>query len=148
MSHSNPLLAYGLPRRLRPALKYSCLLGLLMGLPFLLGLGASNPLALWLSVATGAAALALTILTDHQTGLIPVLPYSVHLAVDAAVGATFLAAPFLFGFAGLDALYYWLNGAAVAVGLDVESSVVAWSAEHAPSHRDATTITTDNVGTR
>ncbi|KIC20311.1 hypothetical protein RA23_21815, partial [Leisingera sp. ANG-S3] len=33
----------------------------LMGLPFLLGLGESNPLALWLSVATGIAAFALTV---------------------------------------------------------------------------------------
>ena len=87
----------------------------LLALPFVLNLGQSNPLAFWLSVATGAAALVLTILTDHETGLVRVLPYSLHLAVDAAVGLTFLAAPFLFGFAGIDAIYYWLNGAAVMV---------------------------------
>ena len=40
----------------------------LIALPFLLGLGGSNPLALWLSVGTGIAALILTVLTDHQTG--------------------------------------------------------------------------------
>ncbi|WP_291732917.1 hypothetical protein [Leisingera sp. F5] len=85
----------------------------LMGLPFLLGLGQSNPLALWLSVATGIAAFVLTVLTDHHLGLIRVLPYKLHLAVDLIVGLTFLAAPFIFGFAGLDAAFYWLNGAAV-----------------------------------
>ncbi len=85
----------------------------LMILPVVLGLGASNPAALWLSVLTGIAALILTIFTDHQTGLIRVLPYRVHMAVDLAVGLTFLAAPFLFGFVGLDAAFYWLNGLAV-----------------------------------
>ncbi|MEL6312416.1 MAG: hypothetical protein AAFQ17_08675, partial [Pseudomonadota bacterium] len=62
----------------------------LMGLPFALGLGESGPLALWLSVATGVAALLLTVLTDHRTGLVRVIPYKVHVGVDALVGATFL----------------------------------------------------------
>ncbi len=85
----------------------------LMGLPFVLGLGRSNPLALWLSVGTGVAALLLTILTDHKTGLIRVLPYSFHLAVDALVGVVFAIAPFVLGFNGIDAAFYWLNAAAV-----------------------------------
>ena len=85
----------------------------LMGLPFVLGLGRSNPLALWLSVGTGVAALLLTILTDHKTGLIRVLPYSVHLAVDALVGAVFVIAPFVLEFSGVDAAFYWINAAAV-----------------------------------
>ena len=38
----------------------------LIVLPFLLGLGYSNPLALQLSVATGIAAFILTLLTDHH----------------------------------------------------------------------------------
>lgn len=86
---------------------------LLIILPFALVLGESNPAALWLSVATGIAALILTIFTDHQTGLIRVVPYRVHMAVDLVVGLSFLAAPFVFGFAGLDAAFYWLNGLAV-----------------------------------
>lgn len=85
----------------------------LIGLPFLLGLGSSNPLALQLSVATGVAALLLTILTDHQTGLIKVIPYKVHLIVDFLVAIVFILAPFILSFEGLDAYFYWLNGAAV-----------------------------------
>lgn len=85
----------------------------LIAMPFLLGLGTGNPLAKWLSVATGVAALLLTILTNHETGLIKVLPYWFHVAVDRLVGVTFVAAPFLLGFGGLDAIYYWANGAAV-----------------------------------
>jgi hypothetical protein len=75
--------------------------------------GASNPLALWLSVATGVAALVLTVLTDHKTGLIRIIPFRMHLLVDRLVGVVFIAAPLVLGFLGLDALYYYVNGAAV-----------------------------------
>lgn len=85
----------------------------LIGLPFLLGLGAVNPLAFTLSVVTGVAALILTLLTDHQTGVIRILPYSFHLVVDFIVGVAFVVAPFLLGFSGLEFWYYILNGAAV-----------------------------------
>lgn len=85
----------------------------LIVLPFLLGLGESNPIAFQLSVITGVAALLLTILTDHQTGIIKVVSYKIHLIVDFIVGITFVLAPFIFSFEGIDALYYWINGAAV-----------------------------------
>ncbi len=87
----------------------------LIGMPFLLKLGGSSPLAFWLSVITGVAAFVLTLLTDHKLGVFRVLPYQVHLAVDGLVAGAFLLAPALFGFAGIDALYYWINGAAVAI---------------------------------
>jgi hypothetical protein len=86
---------------------------LLIAAPFVLHLGGSNPLALWLSVGTGVAAFILTVFTDHQTGIFRVLPYKVHLAVDLLVGITFAVAPLLLGFTGLDAWFYWANAAAV-----------------------------------
>jgi hypothetical protein len=85
----------------------------LMVLPFVLGLGAGNPLAKWLAVATGATAFVLTLLTDHELGVFKVVPYWLHVAVDRVVGVTFIAAPFVLGFTGLDASYYWVNGATV-----------------------------------
>ncbi|NOD63985.1 MULTISPECIES: hypothetical protein [unclassified Ruegeria] len=93
----------------------------LMTLPFLLGLGQSNPLALWLSVATGVAAFVLTVLTDHHLGIWRVLPYRFHLAVDLLVGVTFLFAPSIFGFTGMDAAFYWLNGAAVVLVISLSA---------------------------
>jgi hypothetical protein len=87
----------------------------LMGLPFLLGLGDSHPLALTLSVVTGIAAFVLTVLTDHHLGIIRVLPYKLHLAVDMAVGIAFVVAPFVLGFSGLDFWFYIANGLAVLV---------------------------------
>lgn len=85
----------------------------LVALPFLLGLGGSHPLALWLAVGAGVAAFILTLLTDHQFGVIRVLSYALHLRVDFLVGIVFVIAPFIFGFRGLDAWYYWVNGATV-----------------------------------
>jgi hypothetical protein len=85
----------------------------LMAMPIVLGLGVSNPLAKWLSIATGVAAFVLTVLTDHELGVIKVLPFWFHVAVDRVVGLTFVVAPFVLGFSGLDAGYYWANGAAV-----------------------------------
>ena len=85
----------------------------LMVLPFVLGLGNSNPLALQLSVGTGVAAFILTLLTDHQLGAYRIIPYQIHLVVDALVGIVFVSAPFVLSFQGLDAYYYWINGAAV-----------------------------------
>lgn len=91
----------------------------LMAAPFLLNLGNSHPMARWLAVGAGVAALVLTLLTDHKLGVFRVLPYWVHLAVDFLVGVVFLAAPIVLGFAGVDAWYYWANCAAVllVVGL-------------------------------
>lgn len=96
----------------------------LITLPFLLGLGTEQPLALAISPIVGAAAFLLTVFTDHDFGVIRVLPYRLHLAVDLAVGVLFLALPFALGFTGLDAGYYWLNGAAVVavIGLSKPES--------------------------
>ena len=99
----------------------------LMAMPFLLGLGESTPLALWLSVGTGVAALILTLLTNHETGVFRVLPYSFHLAVDFAVGVVFLVAPIAFGFAGIDAWFYWANAAAVLTVVGLHKPQVAES---------------------
>ena len=99
-------------------LDYPVALGLAV-MPFLFNLGQSNPLAFWLSVATGAAAFLLTVLTDHHLGVVRVLPYKLHLLVDGLVGLVFVAAPFALGFTGIDLAYYIVLGATVltVVGL-------------------------------
>jgi len=89
----------------------------LIALPFVLGLGGSNPSAKWIAVVTGVAAIILTFFTDHKTGVIRIIPFSFHVAVDALVGIIFVTIPFVLGFAGLDAWYYWANGGALLVVL-------------------------------
>ena len=105
----------------------------LMAAPFLLQLGSSNPWALWLSVGTGVAAFVLTLYTDHKLGVVRVIPYSVHLAVDFLVGVVFLAAPSAFGFTGFDAWYYWANGAAVMLVVGLHKPEPAPSLVAAPA---------------
>ena len=58
----------------------------LIAAPFVLKLGQSGPVAMWLSVVVGVAALLLAALTDHPTGLVRIIPYWLHLWVDRAVG--------------------------------------------------------------
>ncbi len=86
----------------------------LIAAPFVLPLGESHPAARWLALTAGITALLLTVLTNHRLGVMRVVPYPMHVAVDGLVGLTFLIAPLAMGFAGLDAWFYWLNGGAVA----------------------------------
>lgn len=102
-------------------LDYPVALGLMV-MPFVLSLGAINPLSVWLSVATGIAAFILTILTDHHLGLFRVLSYKLHLTVDFLVGLVFLAAPSLPGFSGIEAAYYWVIGGTVLVVVGLHKS--------------------------
>lgn len=99
-------------KRIHAFLDYPVAIALII-LPFLLGLGESHPLALQLSVATGIAALILTLLTNHHLGVIKVIPYKYHLIVDFSVAIVFILVPFIFPFQGIDTYYYWINGAAV-----------------------------------
>jgi hypothetical protein len=99
-------------RQVHAYLDYPVAVGL-MTLPFVLGLGFSNPVAKWLSVVTGAAAFVLTVLTNHELGVIRVVPYRFHLAVDRMVGVIFVLAPMVLALTGLDAAYYWANAAAL-----------------------------------
>jgi hypothetical protein len=39
------------------------------------------------------AAFALTVLTHHETGIVRVVPYSLHVAIDFWVGRVFVVRP-------------------------------------------------------
>jgi hypothetical protein len=91
----------------------------LIAAPFVLNLGQSGPVAIWLSVVAGLAALLLAALTDHPTGLVRIIPYWLHLWVDRAIGVVFVIAPFAFKFAGLDGSYYWVLAAGVLLTTSV-----------------------------
>ena len=91
----------------------------LIAAPFVLKLGQSGPVAMWLSVLVGVAALLLAAVTDHPTGLVRIIPYWLHIRVDRAVGLVFVIAPFAFKFDWLDASYYWILAAAVLLTTSV-----------------------------
>jgi hypothetical protein len=80
----------------------------LMIAPFLLKLGKSSLVALWVSVVTRVTAPLLPALTDHPTGLVWVIHDWLHLWVDRALGVASLTAPSAFHFTGHDAWYHWV----------------------------------------
>ena len=104
----------------------------LMAAPFALPLGDSHPAARWLTLLVGVAALVLTLLTNHRLGVLRLLPYWLHVVVDALVGVVFLIAPIVFGFTGIDLWFYLANGAAVM-------TVVSLSAPGSLADSDANT---------
>lgn len=99
-------------KKIHAFLDYPVAISLII-LPFILGLGVTNVMALYLSVVTGVAALILTLLTDHHLGVFKVVPYSMHLMVDFLVAIVFIIAPFIFSFQGLESYYYWVIGGTV-----------------------------------
>lgn len=83
---------------------------ILIVLPFILSLGQSNPIALYLSVSMGIVALLLAILTNHHSGVFKVISYENHLIIDFVIALVFIVSPFIFSFEGLDVYYYWTSG--------------------------------------
>jgi hypothetical protein len=91
---------------------YAAAAGLIV-FPFVLGIGSSSPIAFWLSVAAGVAVITYSMLTGYTYSAVPVVPFKVHLVIDFAAALAFALAPFVLGFSGLDAAYYWTLSAAV-----------------------------------
>ena len=91
---------------------YSAAVALIV-LPFILGIGKGNSLALWISVITGVAVVVASISTNYKYGLLRFVPFDLHLTIDTLVASAFVFIPTLLNFSGLDAIYYWLNGVIV-----------------------------------
>lgn len=100
---------------------YAAAAGLII-FPFILGIGESSPIAFWLSVAAGIAVICYSMLTGYTYSAASVVPFKVHLAIDFVAAAAFAIAPFIFGFSGLDAMYYWVLSVAVFLLLAVSQT--------------------------
>ena len=72
--------------------------GALYVTPALLGLGDVPASARTLRLASGAA-IASSMMTDYELGVVKVVPMPAHLTLDVASGALLAASPWLFGFA-------------------------------------------------
>ncbi len=108
-------------KRIHAFLDYPVAIALIV-LPFLLGLGTSNALALQLSVTTGIAAFILTLLTNHHLGAFKVISYQIHLIVDFIVAIVFISVPIFFPFKAIDAYYYWINGVVILTVITLDKS--------------------------
>ena len=76
---------------------------LLIVAPWLLGF-ADGTAAQWVPVVLGIVMLGQAVMTDYELGLMRVIPFSVHLGMDFALGVLLAASPWLFGFSGR---VYW-----------------------------------------
>lgn len=94
----------------------------LIASPFLLQLGASSPMAFWLSVITGIAVILVSSNTVYKYSLFKNIPFDGHLAIDLTAATAFIIAPFAFGFEGLDFIYYIVNAAVVYLVVAFTSS--------------------------
>ncbi len=72
--------------------------GALYATPALLGLNEVRASGRTLRLASGAA-IASSLLTDYELGVVKLVPMPAHLALDAMSGALIAASPWLFGFA-------------------------------------------------
>jgi len=69
---------------------------LLIAAPFLFGFDSGAATAV--AILAGVVVLAVAASTEGQTGMIAVIPTSVHVLLDFALAAVLIAAPFLFAF--------------------------------------------------
>lgn len=90
---------------------------LLIVAPYLLGFATGGP-AMWVPILLGIGIIAYSLMTRYQLSVAAVIPFNVHLGLDAAGGLLLLVSPWLFGFSHV---IWWPH---VVVGL-AELGVVA-----------------------
>lgn len=87
-----------IPTRIHGMLDYA-MGALLLVVPYLLGF-ANGGAAQWVPMAVGAGAIAYSLLTEYELGVVKLIPMPVHLLLDGASGLLLAASPILFGFWG------------------------------------------------
>jgi hypothetical protein len=60
---------------------------------------AQNGAETWIFVALGAGAIVYSLLTRYEMGVVGLIPFKAHLAIDVISGILLAASPWLFGFA-------------------------------------------------
>jgi len=78
----------------------------LIAVPLALDFAASSVLAAVLSVTAGVGLTVYSLLTDYSAGVRDLIPWRVHLTLDALAAGVLLAAPFVFGFGGIARGFY------------------------------------------
>jgi hypothetical protein len=85
----------------------------LIGTPLVLRFSDVSVAAAVISIAAGGGLFVYSMLTAYSAGVRAVIPFRVHLTLDASAAVTLLFVPFLFGFAGTPRVFYLLIGTAV-----------------------------------
>jgi hypothetical protein len=85
----------------------------LIGAPFVLNFAEVSVAAAAIAVAAGSGLVVYSLLTAYSAGVRAVIPFRVHLVLDALAAVALLIVPFLFDFAGTPRVFYLVIGIAV-----------------------------------
>ena len=102
---------------------------ILIAAPFLFGFD-DGGVAQWATIAMGLIAIAYSLFTRYELGVIRILPMRSHLGIDLAFAVVLAALPFLFGFAD----QVWLPHAVLGAASLVVTSLT-WAALRAKPSR-------------
>ena len=112
----------------------------LIGVPLALDFAASSVASAVLSISAGAGLTVYSLLTNYSAGLRKLIPWRVHLTLDALAAVALLAAPFLVGFGGAARTFYVTVAVAVLfvvaatrVDVDVAAEVTKGTVVSRPS---------------
>ena len=89
--------------------------GALISVPLLLDFAASSMPAAAISIAAGIGLVAYSLLTDYSAGVRDLIPWRVHLTLDAVAASALLVAPFVLGFDGIARTFFVAVAVAVLV---------------------------------
>src|SRR5262249_32737420 len=98
--------------KLHGALDYSVAIVLIVA-PVLLRFSDVSVPAAVIAIAAGSGLVVYSLLTAYSAGVRAVIPFRVHLILDASAAVTLLVVPFLFGFGGTPRAFYLVIGTAV-----------------------------------
>ena len=87
--------------------------GALIIAPLALGFAASSVASAAISVVAGLGLVVYSLLTDYSAGVRRVIPWRLHLTLDAVAAVALLAAPFVLGFGGIARVFYVVVAVAV-----------------------------------
>jgi hypothetical protein len=97
-----------IPTRIHGVLDYG-VGALLVFAPWVFGFAAGGA-ETWAPVVLGLAAIAYSLFTDYELGVVRAIPMTVHLGLDAGSGVILAASPWIFGFADLVYLPHLILG--------------------------------------
>jgi len=98
-----------IPSKFHGFLDYAVAITLILG-PLVLGF---DGVAKYLAVAGGLGLIVYSLITDYSLSARKLLSFRLHLILDFVAALALTAAPFLFGFAGLEKAFYLVIGLSV-----------------------------------
>jgi hypothetical protein len=112
----------------------------LIGAPFVLKFSEVSVAAAVMSVAAGIGLFGYSLLTAYSAGVRAVIPFRVHLVLDASAAVALLILPSLFDFVGTPRVFYWVIGIAVLAVVGCTRVQEDSECSEVPLHRTPTFV--------